>query len=149
MVSDAYEHAHQGSTHLFCRNFYHLGTKKWRDQKYFIFEIHTPWWRFGPRPCVIQLQLNHGFQTPMTEKNYTLTWRLIFGKLFNLWPFGNFQSVAETCIREGEPILTLTIPLLASAIQFLPATCPSDGFNDHIYCGIDSITTKNAVITPK
>ena len=128
MVSDAYDHAHRGSMHLFCRNFYRLGTKKWCDQKYFISEIHTPWWWFGPRPCVIKLQLTHGFQTPMTGKIHTLTWRVIFGKLFNFGPFGNFQCVAETYIREGEPIIALTIPRLPSATQFLLATCPLEGF---------------------
>ena len=64
----------------------------------------------------------------MTGKIHTLTWRVIFGKLFNVGPFGNFQPVAETYICEGEPIIALTIPLLATAIQFLLATCPLEGF---------------------
>ena len=85
----------------------------------------------------------------MTGKIHTLTWRVIFGKLFNFGPFGNFQCVAETYIREGEPIIALTIPRLPSATQFLLATCPLEGFSDHMGDDIASNTTKIAVITPK
>ena len=104
---------------------------------------------------MIQLQLTHGFQTPMTGKIHTLTWRVILGKLFNFGPFGNFQPVAETYIREGEPIIALTIPRLPSATQFLLATCPLEGFatailpNTHYFGVITAILVVfEAISTP-